>query len=240
MPCPARSSAPYRGSIECRCEHGFYRADKDSRSAPCTRTFHSFNAFDWFSILLINLNLFSSSTQPTTHTYRTSIRTDCAHRRLRRPECGHVDLAATQVQRRSQWHRLPDQLRSLCGRFVCTCPIFAQSDQGDHFRSGRFDYVRPSGLCGKWRFRQRIESIRWGQNYDRIFGLCFDGRRRGWWVATFCLNLWKSNNFGLDAEWVFDFLIKSDCWSISLASFLISGLSSDKRCADGWSPSAFF
>ena len=27
-PCPARSTTMYRGSIECRCEHGWYRADK--------------------------------------------------------------------------------------------------------------------------------------------------------------------------------------------------------------------
>lgn len=36
-PCPAHSRAPYRGSTECRCDHGYYRADKDPKWFPCTR-----------------------------------------------------------------------------------------------------------------------------------------------------------------------------------------------------------
>jgi len=36
-PCPARSMTMYRGSIECRCEHGYYRADKDPKHFPCTQ-----------------------------------------------------------------------------------------------------------------------------------------------------------------------------------------------------------
>ncbi|KAI1309446.1 Ephrin type-A receptor 4 [Halotydeus destructor] len=36
-PCPAHSSAPYRGSTECRCDHGFHRAPKDPKWLPCTQ-----------------------------------------------------------------------------------------------------------------------------------------------------------------------------------------------------------
>lgn len=36
-PCPARSLTMYRGSIECRCEHGWYRADRDPKHFPCTQ-----------------------------------------------------------------------------------------------------------------------------------------------------------------------------------------------------------
>lgn len=36
-PCPAHSRAPYRGSTECRCDLGFYRAAKDARWTPCTQ-----------------------------------------------------------------------------------------------------------------------------------------------------------------------------------------------------------
>ncbi|RWS16488.1 ephrin type-B receptor 1-B-like protein [Dinothrombium tinctorium] len=36
-PCPAHSTAPYRGSIECRCDHGYYRAPKDPKWFACTQ-----------------------------------------------------------------------------------------------------------------------------------------------------------------------------------------------------------
>jgi len=36
-PCPGHSVAPYRGSTECRCDHGYYRASKDPKWFPCTR-----------------------------------------------------------------------------------------------------------------------------------------------------------------------------------------------------------
>lgn len=45
-PCPAHSRAPYRGSTECRCDHGYYRAEKDPKWSPCTRkTINSFHSF---------------------------------------------------------------------------------------------------------------------------------------------------------------------------------------------------
>uniref|UniRef100_T1IPM1 Uncharacterized protein n=1 Tax=Strigamia maritima TaxID=126957 RepID=T1IPM1_STRMM len=38
QPCPDHSNAPYSGSVECRCEEGYYRAPKDPRSMPCTQS----------------------------------------------------------------------------------------------------------------------------------------------------------------------------------------------------------
>ncbi|CAL8148179.1 unnamed protein product [Orchesella dallaii] len=35
--CPEHSTAPYSGSAECRCNTGYYRADMDPRSSPCTK-----------------------------------------------------------------------------------------------------------------------------------------------------------------------------------------------------------
>ncbi|XP_076315246.1 ephrin type-A receptor 4-like isoform X2 [Tachypleus tridentatus] len=35
--CPARSSAPYKGSMECRCDENYYRALKDPKHVPCTQ-----------------------------------------------------------------------------------------------------------------------------------------------------------------------------------------------------------
>lgn len=35
--CPEHSTAPYTGSGECRCNTGYYRADSDPRSIPCTK-----------------------------------------------------------------------------------------------------------------------------------------------------------------------------------------------------------
>lgn len=37
MSCPEHSTSPYSGSSECRCNTGFYRADIDLRSSPCTK-----------------------------------------------------------------------------------------------------------------------------------------------------------------------------------------------------------
>lgn len=37
--CPEFSNAPYAGSVECRCQEGYYRALKDEKSAPCTRKY---------------------------------------------------------------------------------------------------------------------------------------------------------------------------------------------------------
>ncbi|XP_076358447.1 ephrin type-A receptor 4-like isoform X2 [Tachypleus tridentatus] len=36
-PCPAYSSAPYKGSIECRCDENYHRASKDPKGMPCTQ-----------------------------------------------------------------------------------------------------------------------------------------------------------------------------------------------------------
>jgi len=37
LACPLHSTTLYRGSIECRCEHGWYRAEKDPKHYPCTQ-----------------------------------------------------------------------------------------------------------------------------------------------------------------------------------------------------------
>lgn len=34
--CPAHSTAPYRGSVECQCDNNYYRAATDPKSMPCT------------------------------------------------------------------------------------------------------------------------------------------------------------------------------------------------------------
>ncbi|XP_067128268.1 ephrin type-B receptor 2-like isoform X2 [Centruroides vittatus] len=36
-PCPQYSTAPYKGSLECRCDDGYYRASKDPKAMPCTQ-----------------------------------------------------------------------------------------------------------------------------------------------------------------------------------------------------------
>lgn len=36
-PCPTHSTALYRGSTECRCDRGYYRASKDPKWFPCTQ-----------------------------------------------------------------------------------------------------------------------------------------------------------------------------------------------------------
>ncbi|RWS29960.1 ephrin type-A receptor 4-like protein, partial [Leptotrombidium deliense] len=36
-PCPQHSTAPYRGSTECRCDYGYYRAAKDPKWFACTQ-----------------------------------------------------------------------------------------------------------------------------------------------------------------------------------------------------------
>ncbi|XP_021955227.1 ephrin type-B receptor 2 isoform X1 [Folsomia candida] len=36
-PCPEHSTAPYTGSGECRCNTGYFRAETDPRSTPCTK-----------------------------------------------------------------------------------------------------------------------------------------------------------------------------------------------------------
>lgn len=60
-PCPAHSRAPYRGSTECRCDHGYYRAEKDPKWSPCTRkTITSFHSFFPSFFFLFPLQFLSS------------------------------------------------------------------------------------------------------------------------------------------------------------------------------------
>lgn len=39
-PCPEHSKASDYGFTECRCDPGYYRAEKDPKNMPCTRKYH--------------------------------------------------------------------------------------------------------------------------------------------------------------------------------------------------------
>lgn len=65
-PCPAYSKSSDYGFTECRCDVGYYRADKDPKKMPCTRKSpNRHGCFSEFFFLHLNRSLFYFTEPPS-------------------------------------------------------------------------------------------------------------------------------------------------------------------------------